>query len=96
MLICICIVSAAYLGIFFFIGLGLGASCWLVLGVACLLLFAWGLVQLLHGRLLPQCLAAFVQRLCCPCYIFQLLVWALRRLVIVGWWSLVAGYAFPG
>ena len=40
MLICACSVSAAYLGILFFVGLGLEASCWLVLGVACLLLFA--------------------------------------------------------
>ena len=28
-------VSAAYLGILFLVGLGLGASCWLVLGMAC-------------------------------------------------------------
>ena len=35
MLICDCNINAAYLGIFLFVGLGLGVSCWLVLGVAC-------------------------------------------------------------
>ena len=34
MLICACSVSAAYFGVFFLVGLGLGASCWPVLGVA--------------------------------------------------------------
>ena len=35
MLICACSVSAAYLGVLFLIGLGLEASCWLVLGMTC-------------------------------------------------------------
>ena len=35
MLICTRNVSAAYPGTFLLVGLGLGASCWLVLGMAC-------------------------------------------------------------
>ena len=48
-----CSFYVSYPSVFFLVGLCLGVSGWFVLGVACLLLFAWGLVRLLHGLLLP-------------------------------------------
>ena len=41
-LICACHVHAVYLCIFLPLGLGLGAPCWLILGVACFLPTARG------------------------------------------------------
>ena len=43
MLICACRVHAAYLGILFFMGLGLGVSHWFALGVAHFFANCWGL-----------------------------------------------------
>ena len=46
MLICACRVHVAYFGVFFLMGLGLGASHWLALGVACFLPIAGGFIWL--------------------------------------------------
>ena len=52
MLICACPVHAAYFGIFFLVGLGLGASHWLTLGVICFLPLAGGfIIRLASGYL---------------------------------------------
>ena len=59
-LICACRVHALYLSIFFPLGLGLGASRWLVLGVACFLPTAGSFMWLLLSSWLPQCLFALV------------------------------------
>ena len=66
LLMCACSLHASCFSVFFLAGLRLEATGWLVLGVACLLLFSGGLVRLLHGFLLPRYLAALIKCLFFP------------------------------
>ena len=68
MLMCACSLYTTCLNIFFLIRLRLRVSGWLALGVACLPLFVEGLIQLLHGPLLPRCLVVLVR---CLCHLFD-------------------------
>ena len=63
MLICACCVHAAYLGILLLVGLGLGASHWLVLGIAHFLPIAGSFTWLPLNLWLHQCLFVLVRHL---------------------------------
>ena len=59
-LICAFCAHAVYFSILLPLKLGLGALCWLLLGVACFLPTAGGFAWLLLSSWLPQCLFALV------------------------------------